>query len=798
MTVFGALTTAVTGLGAQSRALGHISDNIANSQTVGYKRVDTSFQTLVTQSNSSLHSPGGVRAKPLYTNAAQGPITQTQTTTNMAISGSGFFQVSRGEVVGGNVNFQSQSFFTRAGDFQLDRNGYLVNSAGYYLNGWGLRPGTSTVDRNVVQPIRVQQLIDNPTPTQNINLSANLPLTPADGATLPATSVPIIDLNGETRNVNMTWRKQGTNLWRLSVDAPGSSTQPTAGTLPGQPQSFGTPVQLIPNTTPQRQVSFVELDAGAPTSGEDYKITLNGKTFTYRAQSFDTTESVMGQLLNQINASGDFTDYAFSIQDFGAVPGSNDRVGLVITGPKTGSSFNLAATTSGSQVFTAYQSPNNTPSSAKRETTIPAGAPTPGDNYDLTIAGTLFRYTAVTGDTSETVATRLANLVNTKFANDPAFEGYSIELDDADTTTSDTAVDIIVTGPNNGSAFTTTFDIAGAAQGVTPTAGVADNTVSAATSAPLGIPLAAGVPGQKQQVFLPVTGTVGDVGDVFTIPFSDTGEVVSYTTDGTEPDLETIATRLAALVNENSSAPYSAQVSGAGLILTRKTFTNPTAINSGVGEPVTVDGRTPAHIEVRFGEGGILESLTSANVGEGNATVSPIQNSGDDAFITFTVDFGNGAQEIRLNLGDFKDANNGLTQYAGTAYEEFSLNQDGFTRGAFRDLSIMGSGEVVANYDNGRSRVLAQIPLFQVGNPEALQKVDGNAYVNTVESGNVRATAAGEGGAGNFVTSSIEGSNVDLADEFTKLIITQRAYSGNTRVVTASNEMLQEALSMGR
>ncbi|MFM2041587.1 MAG: flagellar hook protein FlgE [Pseudomonadota bacterium] len=655
MTVFGALTTAVTGLGAQSRALGHISDNIANSQTVGYKRVETAFQTLVTQSNSNLHSPGGVRARPLYTNSVQGTITQTQTSTNLAISGAGFFQVSRGEVVGGDVNFQEQTFFTRAGDFQLDRNGYLRNSSGYYLNGWGLAAGSNQVDRNNVRPIRLAQLIDNPSPTANINLSANLPLTPAESATLPTTTVPIIDLNGSARNVELTWRKQGNNLWRVQVNSPDSTTQGTAGTLPGQPQAFGSAIQLVPNTTPVQQLSQVSL--ASVTQNETYTVTIAGQNFSHRATSFDTVDSVIGSLLNKVNASGRFTDYTFTTTAGGVMD---------ITGPTNGRDYTMAVSTT-----------------------------------------------------------------------DPA------------------------------APLTTT------------------------TSQPA-------TRGVQQQVFVPLTGSVGDINDVFTIPFGGGNQSISYTTDGTEASLDTVATRLAALVNANADSPYIATAQGPGLTLTRKTFDDPVDAEFGMGTMVTTDGRTPAHVEVRFGDGGVMQSLLATNVGDGNATVAPTQNAGDPAFIEFDLDFGNGSQRVRLNLGTFQNANNGLTQYAGSNVDVFNLNQDGFTRGAFRDLAILGSGEVVANYDNGRSRVLAQIPLFQVGNPEALQKVDGNAYVNTVESGNVRASSAGESGSGNFVTSSVEGSNVDLADEFTKLIITQRAYSGNTRVVTAANEMLQEALGMAR
>jgi len=74
MSLSGALTSAVTGIDAQSRALGAISDNISNSQTTGYKRVDTQFSTLLTVSNAFVHEPGGVTSKPHYTNDIQGNV----------------------------------------------------------------------------------------------------------------------------------------------------------------------------------------------------------------------------------------------------------------------------------------------------------------------------------------------------------------------------------------------------------------------------------------------------------------------------------------------------------------------------------------------------------------------------------------------------------------------------------------------------------------------------------------------------------------------------------------------------
>lgn len=805
MSVFGAMTTAVGGLTAFSRSLGHISDNIANSQTIGYKRVDTSFQTLVTQSNSSGHSPGGVRARPDYTNGVQGSIQQTQTATNMAISGNGFFQVSRGEEVSGNINFSSQAYFTRAGDFSLDKNGYLRNSAGYYLNGWGLN-STNRVERGTPSPIRIQQLIDNPTATSTINLQANLPLTPSADGPLPSQEVSIIDRNGETRNIRLAWRQQGQDNWRLSVDAPGSTLAPTGGTLPGQAQSFGTPLEIKQNTTPQPQISLVTLTPGAaaPNEIEDgkvYSLTLGNRTFSYTAQNFDTTESVMGNLVNQINATGSFSNYTFQIVDPAATP--NSTVRLRVTGPSDGTSFTLSSSTTATTGSTFVANTTPTGATPQQSTfTFNDLAPAAGDVYSFTVNGELFSYTVQPTDNLrvEDIATILANQANEAFATDSAFAGFSLTVTDPAATDND-AVVITVNGPATGAAFTTASSASITA--ATPTPAVAEGS---------GFGLASAVRGERQQVFVPLNGVVGDVGDVFTIPFGGGSQSVSYTTDGTEQSMEVVATRLAAQINSNSEAPYTATVSGAGLVLTRRTFTNPTTDNSGLGPTRdtastfpreqngfgTVDGTTPAHLSVSFGDGGVLQSLSASNRGTGNAAVSPTQNGGDDAFITFDVDYGSGTQTIRLNIGQFGSSVNGLTQFAGEDIEVFNLTQDGFTRGTFRDLSVLSSGEVVANYDNGRSRVLAQIPIIQVNNVDGLQKVDGNAWIPTTESGSQRATGAGENGSGNLVVSSIEGSNVDIADEFTKLVITQRAYSANTRVVSTADQMLQEVLNIAR
>jgi flagellar hook protein FlgE len=433
MSLFGSLTTPISGLAAQSRALGHVSDNFANSQTVGFKRVDTSFVNYLTQSSADSHQPGSVIARPDYTNGIQGIVEQAEGPLSLPIGGQGFFSVAspRGEANGQTV-LDDRQFFTRAGDFRLDSDGYMVNGLGYVLQGWP-SDAAGTPDRTALSPIRIDQQVFNPVATGRIELKANLPADPAAGPI--STQAQVYDTLGARHTVNLTFAAAGANLWNLAVDVPDDVAVPARST-----------VQL----------------------------------------------------------------------QFGA-----------------------------------------------------AGAPPAAD-------GTIASFAAATGS---------------------------------------------------------------------------------------------------------------------------------------------------------------------------------------VAAPVAVPG-APAEF-------------------------------------TFTADFGQGPQTVALNLGAFGQAQ-GMTQYAGKEFEVRDLAQDGVPLGAYAGLSMRENGDVAVNYDNGQSRIVARVPLVAFSDPDRLQRLDGQAFMRTVESGEARVTDAASNGVGKLVTGSVERSNVDIATEFTKLIVAQRAYTANTRIVTASDEMLQDTINMRR
>ncbi|WP_413231102.1 flagellar hook-basal body complex protein, partial [Methylobacterium ajmalii] len=125
MDVFGALQTSVSGLKAQAFSLENISGNIANSQTVGYKRIDTDFVDMLTERPTKQQAAGGVAAFSQLTNNLQGGVAATGVATNMALSGDGFFTVqTKGSDAGGSPVFSANNLYTRRGDFAVDRDGY--------------------------------------------------------------------------------------------------------------------------------------------------------------------------------------------------------------------------------------------------------------------------------------------------------------------------------------------------------------------------------------------------------------------------------------------------------------------------------------------------------------------------------------------------------------------------------------------------------------------------------------------------------------------------------------------------
>jgi flagellar hook protein FlgE len=201
-------------------------------------------------------------------------------------------------------------------------------------------------------------------------------------------------------------------------------------------------------------------------------------------------------------------------------------------------------------------------------------------------------------------------------------------------------------------------------------------------------------------------------------------------------------------------------------------------------------GNTIGTATVAFGADGTLSSVT-----QGATTQNTV---GQQAAVTLNTLFptaSGGTQTIALNIGAI-GGTAGLTQFAANSYTLNGISQDGVPPGNFSSVTTTTSGDIVVNYTNGQSRTIAQAPVVTFAAPDALQSQNGASFTATNASGSALTNDAGTNGAGTLVTSSVEGSNVDLATEFSNLIVAQQAYSANAKVVTTASQLLQVTLDM--
>jgi len=188
--------------------------------------------------------------------------------------------------------------------------------------------------------------------------------------------------------------------------------------------------------------------------------------------------------------------------------------------------------------------------------------------------------------------------------------------------------------------------------------------------------------------------------------------------------------------------------------------------------------------------------ITNANLTfDGNGNL----NTGADPSITLT-NLANGAAGIAINWDLFDTAgvsNGDLTQYAAASTTNFNT-QDGYAAGNLRGVSVDEKGFVTGVYSNGQLTPLYQVVLAEFPSYFGLSKMGKNLYAESRASGQAMTGVPLSGSLGSISPSAIEMSNVDLAQEFVKMITTQRAFQANSRVITTSDEILQELISLKR
>jgi flagellar hook protein FlgE len=377
MGLFDALTTAVGGLQAQSFAMQNISGNIANSQTVAYKTVDTSFEDLIPGDETATQQvAGGVSAYSTSTNSVQGAITSASSPTDMAINGDGYFTVQTPASFNGtNPVFAGVASYTRAGDFAQNSQGYLVNGAGYYLEGIPLDPTTGNPTGNVATPLQFQNNFLPASATTTINYGVNLPSTPsttAYSATVPGSellnpadftqnpttagtgvvigsdaatfaaqsvsggSVTAYDANGTPVNVQLQWAK--------TADADPSATPPVEDTW----QLFYQTNSTATGTQPAWQnvgTNFTFNSSGELDSTIPANLTLSGVTVNGVSLGNLTLSSPIGSITQFASTSG--TPTVNDLQQNGYAAGQLQSIAIgnngIISGTfSNGQNVNLA------------------------------------------------------------------------------------------------------------------------------------------------------------------------------------------------------------------------------------------------------------------------------------------------------------------------------------------------------------------------------------------------------------------------------------------------------------------------
>ena len=198
---------------------------------------------------------------------------------------------------------------------------------------------------------------------------------------------------------------------------------------------------------------------------------------------------------------------------------------------------------------------------------------------------------------------------------------------------------------------------------------------------------------------------------------------------------------------------------------------------------------------VKFDNLGAIASITDSTGQTRNTGALSIP-------LTFTVqgttpDQPGATQTMNLNLGTVGSYENSTTQFADQSSNK-SFRQDGYGMGYLENFGIDSSGEITGVYSNGQSKILGQVALASFTNPGGLEKAGDSTYIKTNNSGDANIGASGTAGKGKFVAGALEMANVDLADAFTDMIVTQRGFQANSRTITTADQMLQELIGLKR
>ncbi|OSI59971.1 flagellar hook-basal body protein [Bradyrhizobium canariense] len=751
MGIFDAMNTSVGGLQAQSYALQNISGNIANSSTTAYKGIGTSFVDLIPDSSvPSKQVAGGVTANAKATITTQGTISGSSVATNMAITGDGFFSIQKATGVVDNAPvFSGVTYYTRRGDFQLNANGNLVNGAGYYLMGVTVDPKTGNPQGNVATVLKFQNNFIPAQATTSIQYAANLPTQPNTVASTTAATKTLLAAGG------LNPSDFAANPLPVGTPPPPYANATTSGAA-----ATGNVRSPYSSTTATGTTALQNNSAAVASS----TTSLDNSVGTHLASSILAQLSGQTLVVNGHNIVFD-----------NSLTSTPDGLGGTAIGLGSGTNTTVASIISAIQLaggpgVTASLSPSgNIVISSGTSTDVPVGSgqvATALGISSVTRGGNVLSSPAISGATvlSGAAAAGGAEVLTSGFSAGDVITVNGQPL---------TFVAAGASGPNqinvtdNITMLLGKIDALSGATGssvssggvITLNTGTASNLSVASSNSAAFAALGFTSTITKNRDGGGVAGTGGVIGNdiaTFTKESISGGAVTAYNAAGTPVNLQ-----LRWAKTDSASL-------GAGHADTWNMFyqTDPNATGTTVGWVNTGQAFT-------FAADGSLTSPSGSGITINNVSVS-----------------GQSLGSVSFNI-----SSGGLTQYASTsgAVTINTITQNGYAAGQLRSVAVNNNGLVVGTFSNGQNLDLAQVSLSHFNGTNYLKAQDGGAYAATEQSG-----PAIDGASGSISGSSLEGSNTDIADEFTKLIVTQQAYSANTKVITTANTMVQDLLNVLR
>lgn len=743
MSLFGAMQSGISGMTAQSNAMGAISDNISNVNTVGYKGTNVSFQTLVTkQTSSNFYSPGGVQPVSKQGIDVQGLLSSATSSTAIAVSGNGYFVVNQA------VHPQEGDAwaYTRAGDFSVDTTGHLRNTGGFYAQGWSLlpwdgNPNASTievggvmymkayyasdgstvyindniVDSKNLQPINLSTIGGTASPTQQISFGANLPAddpiydpTSPEAGGYRSISALIYDSLGNSSNLSMNFVKESTNSWGMSVDMPSGAANLI---LTGDKEVSDGGVADVYFAAGQLEFKTI------PANGSSITITdqSTGKNYIFDFLNTATPE-IVGDADN-IHIKVDIQDGITSVTDF--VKAFNNAIQANMPGADR-----FSTTSNSIQIVQSQAGSALSIDASKTQACLQSAAnPIPATGIPTGV----FEIPEIDEDIKNTARLDFTSTTIGDYA-DQTFEINGTTF----------------TFKNGGAAAPTDIDISGAiVDGNIDTVKLV-SLIESAIQANIPEPNRFVASGSSLEIM--PTGSGGDI----TINMNNLNGVIGK------------------LRNDGGAWIEGAAVAGAEYTISSTFTTN--------GLDVEEGSMVPA---VRFNSDGTPKYFYVDEMSIQWANGAQNMDGSDDNGTT-----------IKLNMGN-TGTTDGLTNLAGSFTTNY-IKQDGAKYGSYSGVTVSENGVVTALFDNGETKPIAILPLATFTNPNGMSALTGNAWIETDASGQPLLKQAGVDGAGEISGNALENSTVDLATEFSNMIVTQRAYSASTKIITTADEMLQE------